>query len=306
LSTVNIGAEAIIEVKNPKEVCALGLGPASNGLTIGGSSQITGNGCALMSDTAAKFNSEPTFVGPNWAVNSVNGCSGGHCDVTVPYNYNVLPATNPLKALDTKSYNSRTGNTNPLTSTTPCPPVGAPVDTNKCYSTTPNFSGSGAYKEFTIGSKEYLDFSPGTYFFYNAKIRISGGAVVCSTCTSTLGVTLILLGNSSIDITGGTVTLNAPAVNTFDAPSLNGVLINDQAPFNSNNAVNVNGGTVSLGGAMYFPNNEVTWSGSIQNANTACTEVIANSITIQGNSYLSTQSCASGTIFKTQVIALVK
>src|SRR5690242_5844651 len=94
--TINIGAQSIVEVRNPKPVCAMGLGPASNGLTIGGSSTISGDGCALMSNTAAKLNSAPTFVGSGWAVDAVNGCnaSAGHCALTgVAYNYNMLPAT---------------------------------------------------------------------------------------------------------------------------------------------------------------------------------------------------------------------
>jgi hypothetical protein len=60
------------------------------------------------------------------------------------------------------------------------------------------------------------------------------------------GVTLVLLGDSSLSISGGTVNLYAPTTNgTY--PDLSGVLIDDQAPNKSNNAVTVNGGgTVEL------------------------------------------------------------
>jgi hypothetical protein len=88
------------------------------------------------------------------------------------------------------------------------------------------------------------------------------------------------------------------------------VLIDDQAPNRSNLAVTINGGagvTLALGGAMYFPNVDVTMSGNSQNANTQCTEVIANSIDFSGGtSYLSTQSCAAGTVPITQVVVLVQ
>ena len=71
-------------------------------------------------------------------------------------------------------------------------------------------------------------------------------------------VTFVLLGNSSLSISGGTVNLSAPAINTFSS-ALNGVLIDDQAPNKSKNNVTVNGGgTVKLGGAMYFPNVDVS------------------------------------------------
>jgi hypothetical protein len=114
-----------------------------------------------------------------------------------------------------------------------------------------------------------------------------------------------LLGNSNIKITGGTINLSAPATNAFSS-DLNGVLIDDQASNASKNDVTINGSTVSLGGAMYFPNVNVTWGGNVQNTNTTCTEVIANTLTINGNAYLSTDNCAPQTIAHPIVVALVQ
>jgi hypothetical protein len=293
LSSVTINATAVAQVQNPKPLCALGLGPNSNALTIGGSSTITGNGCGLMSDNTVKYNSTPSFSGSGWAVDGVSGCiaSVGHCDLSVPYNYNMLPATNPLTVLNTESFNSRTGNT----------PPSCPVQADGWKHCSPNSGGTGAYGSFpnlSTGDKYVLD--PGTYFFYKASIQINGGANLKGT-----GVTLVLLGDSSLTINGGTVDLSAPATNAFSS-DLNGVLIDDQAPNKTGNKVKISGGgTVALGGALYFPNVDVTWGGTVQSANTNCTEVIANTLTINGNAYLSTDHCAPGTIAKTQVVALV-
>jgi hypothetical protein len=160
-----------------------------------------------------------------------------------------------------------------------------------------------------VTTGDYVTFAaPGTYFFYNANIKINGGTVTC-TCTSWnatgLGVTLVLLGDSSISITGGTVNLSASKTNTTSS-LLNGVLIDDQAPHKNNNAVTVNGsGNVALGGAMYFPNVDVTWSGTTGNANTTCSEVIANSLTMSGGANMSSQNCAPLTVSHTQVVTLV-
>ena len=284
LSTVNIGATAIAEILNPKDLCILGLGPSSNALTIGGSSTINGNGCGLMSNDTVKYSSTPTFNGPGWAVNSVNGCKAGNCDIGVPHNYNTLPATNPLQVLDNESFNSRTGNTKTCTS--------------KTCSLTPN--STGAYGDLTVGNGDTVNFAPGTYFFYDAAIKINGGTV-----TGT-DVTFVLLGDSSLSISGGTVDLSAPAINTTSS-HLNGVLIDDQAPNKSKNAVTVNGGgTVKLGGAMYFPKADVKWAGTAASDFTTCSMVIANTLTINGNAYLSTNGCDPGTIAKTQVVALVQ
>jgi hypothetical protein len=155
----------------------------------------------------------------------------------------------------------------------------------------------------TVASGGTLTFQAGgTYFFKNSAINFSG------TITGT-SINLVLVGNSSLSITGGPVNLSANLNNTL-YPALNGVLIDDQAPNRPNLAVTINGGagvTLALGGAMYFPNVDVTMSGNSQNANTACTEVIANSLTFSGGTaYLSTQSCASGTVPTSQVVALVR
>jgi hypothetical protein len=300
LSTVNVGAQAIAEVKNTKELCALGLGPNSNALTIGGSSNITGNGCGLMSDNTVKYNSTPTFSGSGWAVDGVTGCiaSVGHCALSVPYNYNMLPATNPLHdALDgtNQSFNLRSG---PVTS-----PCGGRVNNGQTCSLSPNSAVAGAvYSDLTVNSGGTLNLAPGTYFFYNATINFGG------TVTGT-NVTLVMLGTTSnLTINSGTVNLSAPTTNTFSA-ALNGVLIDDQAQNANPNkiAVSITGsGTSTLGGALYFPNANVSWGGTAQNLNTSCTEVIANTLTINGNAYISTQNCAPGTVAHSQVVALVQ
>ena len=84
-------------------------------------------------------------------------------------------------------------------------------------------------------------------------------------------------------------------------------LVDDQAPNKSKNSDTVNGGgTVKLGGAMYFPNVDVLWGGTAASSFTTCSMVLANTLTITGNAYMSTNLCASGTIAKTQVVALVQ
>ena len=264
--TVDIRAQAIAQVQNPKELCFLGL----NGLTIGGSSTITGNGCGMMSNADIKYNGDPNFSGPGWAVNAVSGCkaSAGHCDVGVPHNYNMLPSTNPLKVLDTASFNTRTGKTKPC---------GGNVTNGQTCPAKPEQH--GAYTDLKVNAGGTVNFAPGTYFFYDAKIDFSG------TVNGT-DVTFVLLGNSSLSIgSSATVNLSAPATNTTSS-LLNGVLIDDQA----SGSVTVNGGgKVKLGGAMYFPKADVSWGGTSASDFTTCSMVIANTLTINGNAYLSTE-----------------
>jgi hypothetical protein len=240
-----------------------------------------------MSDDTVKYASTPTFTGSAWAVDAVNGCvNSGNCDPGVPHNYYMTPATNPLRVLDAEMFNTRTGNTKPCS--------------GKCGTVTLNPNSTGAYGNLTVTTGDQVTFNPGTYFFYNATIKLNGGLV------NGTGVTLVLLGNSSLSISGATVNLTAPTINTTSS-DLNGVLIDDQAPNQSNNAVNVNGGGSStLGGAMYFPNVDVTWNGTAQNSNTTCSAVIANTLTMSGDAYMSTDGCVAGTFARTQVVSLVQ
>ena len=107
LATININTQAIAKVQNPKQLCSLGLGRSSgsgspaSALTLGGSVNITGNGCGLMSDNTVKYNSTPSFSGSGWAVDAVGGCvNSGNCNPGVPYNYYMPTATNPLSKFE--------------------------------------------------------------------------------------------------------------------------------------------------------------------------------------------------------------
>jgi hypothetical protein len=168
----------------------------------------------------------------------------------------------------------------------------------------PNNAG-GVYSDLKVNAGGTLNFAAGTYFFYNAKIDFSG-------TVNGKDVTFVLLGNSSLSISSSAdVKLSAPTNNTFSS-NLNGVLIDDQAT----GSVTVNGnGNVRLGGAMYFPNADVSWGGTAANDFTTCSMVVAKTLTINGNAYLSAKSvvkdgdpngCLDATVGKTQVVALVE
>ena len=307
LTTININAQAIAKVMNPKELCGLGLGRYSgsgsptSALVYAGSVALSGNGCGFQSDNTVKYASAPSFSGTGWAVYGSNGCvNSGTCDPGVPYNYYMPPAANPLSKLDSEPFNTAaTGSTNP------CGGGGKNINisTGQSCIFQPNTNSTAFGGNLTVSGGGSLTFQTGgTYFFKDSSINFSGNI------TGT-NVNIVLLGNSNLSITGGSVNLSANFNNTT-YPDLNGVLFDDQAPNSASNKVTINGGagvTISLGGAMYFPNVDVTMSGNSQNANTECTMVIANSITFGGGAnYLSTKSCASGTVDTTQVVTLVQ
>jgi hypothetical protein len=317
LSTVNIPTQAIAQVQSDdtKQLCGVGLGRHSGGgsptssLLFAGNEALSGNGCGFQSNNTVKYASPPTFNGTGWAVYASTGCvNSGTCDPGVPFNYSMLPVVDPLPAKLDPLFTTFSGSRNP------CPPSSnvsnGNVTSGKNCPIAPN-TPTTAYGNLTVhagsipGTATFQ--TGGTFFFNNASLDFSG------TVTGT-NVNIVLLGNSKLSITGN-VNLSANFSNTT-YPALNGVLIDDQACRGSLNPcpslqVTINGGagvTIALGGTMYFPNVDVTMSGNSQNANTACTEVIANSITFSGGTgYLSTQSCDVGgnNTPRAQVVALV-
>jgi len=303
VSTFNIGALATAQVVQSNPICALGL----NGLTLNGNITLTNTsagGCALLSDTTTKLGNNVTFSG-KWAVDAVTGCESPCATPTVPYNWYMPPATNPLTKLDGEytftpsganikkpcNANGKVQNGDPT-----CPL--APLPTGQAYS---GLSVSGST----------VTLSAGVYFFYNANVSISGGTV-----TGT-GVSIVLMGNSSLSITGGLVSLSANMASApSDAsgksyPDLQGVLIDDQASGSPSNTVTITGGStlpppLKLGGTIYVPNNQVKYGGSDASAQTTCVNIIANTITLTGSAYMNTSGCTAGTVAQTQLIAMVQ
>lgn len=313
LASVSVGATGIAQVQKITNLCALSLGPDPNNgngaLKIGGNATNAGSGCGLMSDGSVQLASTPTFTGSGWSLYGSTGCSPtNNCNgvTNATTNYFMPPAFDPLQALKTASFNSRTGNTT-LASTklNQCPATNPETGQaygsgSKCYNLQPNDS-SGAYSgNFNLGSQDFVTFAAsGTYFFYNASINVTGGQVTAATGVT---VNIVLLGNSSLTINGGTFKLSAQSSNaTYSL--LNGVLIDDQAT----GSVNIGGnGVLNLGGTMYFPNADVSFQGTTQPTNTTCTAIIAKTLNITGSAYLQSAGCDANTIAHPQVIALVQ
>lgn len=162
-----------------------------------------------------------------------------------------------------------------------------------------------------------MNLVPGTYIFYNASISLQNSTVTCTTCTSANGVTIIMTGSPASSIgtikinSNSTVTLHAPPVNNFNS-AFDGVLIymdKNAVPANGNGNANViiNGGANTvLSGGIYAPSVPVNYSGNTSGGST-CTEVVAYSMTLTGNTNLNLSGCAAGgtAVAKPQAVHLV-
>jgi len=126
-----------------------------------------------------------------------------------------------------------------------------------------------------------VNLSPGTYIIDRGSLDVSGN----STINAPSGVTIILTSSTGSDyatasIAGGAdVTITAPT-----SGALKGLAIfqDRNAPQSGTNSFT--GGTnQKINGAIYFPNQGVTFNGGTVTGGAACTQLVALTITFNGN-----------------------
>jgi Putative Flp pilus-assembly TadE/G-like len=170
---------------------------------------------------------------------------------------------------------------------------------------------------------QILDLSPGTYWIDNGDLQLGPGGATslleCTTCNGTnLGVTIIFTTSGSPNKIG-TVTmqstsaqignLNAPNSGTFAGL----LFVQDTvagATYTTNGTIQ-GGPNVALNGTglVYFPHTNVTFQGTPQLGTSGCLVVVAQQVTVAGDSTLSTTGCSSaglGTAPTVKTVALAE
>jgi hypothetical protein len=165
---------------------------------------------------------------------------------------------------------------------------------------TPTASGS-CLSPATSGNNQ--TFSPGKYcsgislsgsaaatfqagvYYVQGNFTISGSATATGT-----GVTFYITSPNSVTFTGNQgATFTAPTSGTYAGIAFFG----DRSGSASNNNKFTGGSVLSITGALYFPSESVTFNGgSSTGAN--CTQIVADTISITGNSYFSNQCIGDG------------
>lgn len=316
-SNVTIQATAVVQIQSPQQVCALAL----NGMTIGGSQNFTGGNCALGSNTDVKYASAPAFTGSGWAVESATGClpNDGKCllPTGVAYNYSHPPTPQPVALT-----NLQTKVTFP---TEPSKPATITCNSATCPQLSP--SATVWQGNLTVKNNGIQNLNCGasvtrcTFLFDSITVNNGGSLSGCTSqpasadavFTCTINGVNIVIGAGGLNI-NGTVRLEAANVNN-DYPDLGpdpkaqaGVLFYDMEGTPTKQAnVTVNGGSKSVyGGAMFFPNVNLTWNGNSAASN-HCTEIVAYTLTFTGNNAtnLDFAGCPAATLPKSQTILLV-
>lgn len=275
------------------EFCVVALEDTNEpGLIIQGSSTVN-MGCGMISNSTAATNSvDVNGSGHTVTAEPVAG-AGGVEDINGVTNEqpNHLAQLDPYKdkySTEVPAGMNCTGMTHPtkIESTT------GGVTTLKpgCYT-----GGNG----FKITNGNY-DLQPGTYYLDGADFIVNGGTITGD------GVTIILTGSSPGQVTmngNATVQLSAPTSGPYEK------LLFMQSPNASNiNNTNIFNGTSTsyFDGTVYFPNQQVTFSGNA-GAMTKCAMVVARRVEFAGNTDIqnNTTGCTAASKVSGKVVRLI-
>lgn len=309
--TTNASAVEVIVQKPQGVLLATQYAPSS--LTIASRavalSGYVGNGCVValdkanIADVTDIGNSTLNLAGCSLYIDSPNSSAltlNGSAQITADAAYISGNVNNPSKITTTNGLHTGVPPIADPYAGVPMPTAGACDYTNYAApgGTTSIANPGGGTKTFcnglTINSGSTVAFDPGTYVISGGTFKINGGATVTGT-----GVTFVLTGSGSdyaqMDIEGGAnVTITAPTT----GPTAGLAFMQDRnAPVISGSNTNkfTGGSTQSITGAIYFPEQNVTFSGNASSGGAICTQVIGLTLNFNGTSNFNNNCTGVGT-----------
>jgi hypothetical protein len=295
--TVAIGARSVATMRPVGKACVLALDPqAANAVTNTGNASVNMTGCVVASNSesasAINVTGNATLTAQSlWAVGGYS--RGGSSTLSL-----AQPATTGGWALP-----------DPFAGT-PIPSPGSCNHNSKRIDKQTTSLNPGTYcLGIAIGAQSDVTFNPGVYIINRGDFAVNGQATIRCNCSGGDGVTIILTSSTNAGQIGR-VVINGGAKVTLTAPSYAGapyrglLFVQDpRAAATNSAAVNrFNGGAqMALTGALYFPSEEVTFSGT--NDTTSCIEVVARTVRFVGNSRLDASGCQSAGAAQIQVTA---
>lgn len=153
----------------------------------------------------------------------------------------------------------------------------------------------------TISSGESIFMNPGTYIMNEGNFQVNGGGAITGS-----GVTIILTasdgsGYGTISINGGgTVNLTAPTAEDSSGSiqgDYTGMLFYQDRDAGSSSSLNgiINGNSnVELGGAIYMPENNLSFTGGAEVGSDGCLMLVAQEVSFTGNADIDNDCDAYG------------
>ncbi|WP_342725840.1 hypothetical protein AAFG07_02360 [Bradyrhizobium sp. B097] len=255
--------------------CVLALDPTANpAVTVKGNTQLNLINCNLYdnSNGGSALNVSGTATISAAMVGVVGGVSGTSS----------ITATNGI----------RTGIraiADPYANVTPTMPTWCDYSNKFNVKGTTTLSPGSYCGDISVAAGATLTFNPGIYYFNGANLSVAGNATITGT-----GVTLVFTGSAG---NWGSATIGSNANVSLTAPTSGttaGIAIYGDRRMPVGSSFNLTGGgTQNLQGAVYLPKGALSFSGG-NGTSTTCTQIIADTVSIVGNSNVQVNCAAMG------------
>jgi Flp pilus assembly protein TadG len=267
--------------------CVVALAPTGKGILIGGSTDVN-MGCGAISNSTDPVwsvnvdgNGHTFAADPIAAVGAISGTVNGSPNLE-PW---ALKLDDPYANLPTSIPSSENCQNFNHNSHYP-PSSGSNGNGNGNNNSGATTLLPGCYNSFSPGGGTY-NLEPGVYYLNNTSLSLSGQTILTGE-----GVTIILTGTDpgSLSMTGNSsLQLTAPTSGTY----ANMLLIQSpNADVGNNNTINGDNSTV-LDGAMYFPNGNLTFTGSSTGA-FQCAMVVGYTVDFSGSATIQNDNDGDG------------
>ncbi|MBC2835774.1 TadE/TadG family type IV pilus assembly protein [Paragemmobacter straminiformis] len=290
---VALAGRAVTVIEGDATACMLALSGAANGaVSVGGSTNVTLTGCDIASNSVSNTSYSMGGMGSAITTGCIHTVGGASVNSGLTLTSCPSVITNAARARDPYSNlpepaiigackpKNVGNNQNPTTLTpTDVHPLGGGLKSMRFC------NGFDVRGEVTL--------MPGLYIVEGGNLTVNGGSLTSTTAAklSGAGVTFYL-ASSEVDVRlNGNVTLGLSAPTTGP---LSGVLFfGARTATTASHIINGSSGSV-LQGAIYTPASAIQFSGDSAGTN-GCTQVIASTITLTGNSTLKATCASAGT-----------
>ena len=293
-SAPTITASATATIVPSGKYCAISLiNTSTTGISAGGNATVN-LGCGMITnsismDAAVAFGSSTVTASPVAAVGGIDASDNwGSGTVLQPFTIaadDPFANVNPPTPSGCQTFNNLTGtNNNNPNQTIDMTAAGSPLTAGGTYCIKENGSG-------TLNIQANVILPSGTYVLDQTSLNMSNtsAGITCHSCTFILtSSTGSNIGNVSLN--GGKLDITAP-----DTGPYKGIAIyqDRRAAQCLNNCDLINGNASStLQGAMYFPNQQLTFTGTT-GMSTNCLQMVALTLQFSGNSAIN-NSCPAG------------
>lgn len=270
---VTLSADATAELQEGLEACMLALDwTASEAIDITGSTTVTLNGCSIMSNSNAS--NALSIGGSGTLLTSCAGANGGVDDDGGMTLTDCAEAREGLRRMDD-----------------PYADVPEPAVSGPCVNPT-TFAGPSGSIHFALPGRycggmnilRTVNFAPGVYIIDGGTLSATSTAVL-----NGVGVTFFLANGARLQINGqAQLNLVAPTIGTYAGL----LFFGDRSGSSVNHVLNGTSNSV-LTGAVYLPNDSLEFSGT-SNYATGCTQVIARTLSLTGNSGIGINCAGTG------------